>query len=112
MNMSPKTYSKLLTIKIEPEQFDKFQRKAGKRNMSAVLRSFIDKFLSKREKDSNDYVNEIFEWAEEQENKKKRGLLNIKNDPVYNIKGFDFNGPADFSINHDKYIMNEFIMVK
>lgn len=104
MNISPKTYSKLLTIKIEPEQFDKFQRKAGKRNMSAVLRNFIDQFLLKREKDGSDYVNEIFEWAKEQENKKKGGLSNIKNDPVYNIKGFDFDGPADFSSNHDKYI--------
>jgi hypothetical protein len=104
MNISPKTYSKLLTIKIEPEQFDKFQQKVGRRNMSTVIRSCINKFLSEREDNNNDYVNEIFAWAEEVEKKQKSGLLNMKNDPVYNIEGFDFNGPPDFSINHDKYI--------
>lgn len=100
MNISPKIHTKLLTIKIEPELFDIFQRKAGRRKMSSIIRDCINEFLSK----NNSYLDDIDTWREELERKKKNGTFNIKNDPLYNIEGFDLSAPEDFSVNHDRYI--------
>jgi hypothetical protein len=100
MNINPKTHTRLMTIRIEPETCDLFKAKVGERNMSSVLRTCINELLVK-----NHYLDEVFEWGTNLEEKEKTGAVNLKEDRLYNIEGFySENAPEDLAINHDRYI--------
>jgi len=107
MNISPKIYRKLLTTKIEPDLFEMFKTEVGSKNMSSIVRGLIRNFLDNKEK-SNSVAISVNEWMNELEKNKNKGLFNIKEDPLYNIQAFDFDGPNDLAANIDEYIYGDF----
>jgi hypothetical protein len=65
----------------EYKKLEKISRTSGK-SIDKVIVELIDKAPNKSKKDR------------------------IKDDPMYKMEGYDVDVPADFSLNHDRYLYN------